>query len=103
MKLIITIILALLTTLAIAQDTNKVDANGKKQGYWEKYHPTGYLRYKGQFKNDIYHGYGRYIYSNGNFYIGMWQDGKRSGWGKLVDKSGKIYEGMWQYSKFVGN
>ena len=45
--------------------------------------------------NDIYHGYGRYIYSNGNFYIGNWVDGKRSGWGKLVDKSGKTYEGMW--------
>ena len=32
MKLILTIILTILTTLAIAQDTNKVDANGKKQG-----------------------------------------------------------------------
>jgi len=62
-----------------------------------------HIIYEGQFKNDIYHGYGRYIYSNGNYYIGNWVDGKRSGWGKLVDKSGKTYEGMWQYSKFIGN
>ena len=26
--------------------------------------------YEGQFKQDVYHGYGRYIYSNGNYYIG---------------------------------
>ena len=54
-----------------------------------------HIIYEGQFRNDIYHGYGRYIYSNGNYYIGSWQDGKRSGWGKLVDRSGKVYEGMW--------
>jgi hypothetical protein len=33
--------------------------------------------YEGQFKNDIYHGFGRYIYSNGNYYLGQWSNGKR--------------------------
>ena len=33
--------------------------------------------YEGQLREDIYHGYGRYIYTNGNYYIGNWSDGKR--------------------------
>ena len=35
-----------------AQDVNKTDAQGRKQGSWQKFHPNGKLRYKGQFKDD---------------------------------------------------
>lgn len=31
---------------------NKTDANGKKQGHWEKHYPSGKIQYKGEFKND---------------------------------------------------
>ena len=62
-----------------------------------------HIIYEGQFKDDIYNGFGRFIYSNGNYYIGNWLDGKRSGYGKLVDKTGRIYEGQWQFSKFMGD
>jgi len=48
------------------------------------------------FRDDTYHGYGRFIYSNGDYYLGQWVDGKRQGHGKLVDKSGKVYQGHWQ-------
>jgi len=78
----------------------QIGHDGRVQGVGKE---INHIIYEGQFKNDIYHGYGRYIYSNGNYYLGNWVDGKRSGWGKLVDKSGKIYEGMWQYSKFIGS
>lgn len=78
----------------------QIGPDGRVQGVGKE---INHIIYEGQFKNDIYHGYGRYIYSNGNFYLGNWVDGKRSGWGKLVDKSGKVYEGMWQYSKFIGS
>lgn len=78
----------------------QVGKDGRIQGVGKE---INHIIYEGQFKNDIYHGYGRYIYSNGNYYIGNWVDGKRQGRGKLVDKSGKVYEGMWQFSKFVGN
>lgn len=61
-----------------------------------------HIIYEGQFVDDVYNGFGRFIYSNGNYYIGNWIDGKRSGYGKLVDKNGKIYEGQWQYSKYIG-
>ena len=73
--------------------------NGKVTGVGKE---INHIIYEGQFVDDVYNGYGRFIYSNGNYYIGNWLDGKRSGYGKLVDKSGRVYEGMWQYSKFIG-
>jgi len=73
--------------------------NGKVTGVGKE---INHIIYEGQFKDDVYNGYGRFIYSNGNYYIGNWLDGKRSGFGKLVDKSGRVYEGMWQFSKFMG-
>ena len=78
----------------------QIGPDGRCQGVGKE---INHIIYEGQFKNDVYHGYGRYIYSNGNYYIGNWIDGKRSGWGKLVDRNGKIYEGMWKYGKFIGN
>jgi hypothetical protein len=41
--------------------------------------------YEGLFVDDIFNGFGRFIYSNGDYYTGNWIDGKRSGYGKLVD------------------
>jgi len=64
--------------------------NGKVTGVGKE---INHIIYEGQFRDDIYNGFGRFIYSNGNYYIGNWLDGKRSGFGKLVDKSGRIYEG----------
>lgn len=58
--------------------------------------------YEGQFKNDVYHGYGRFIYASGAYYIGQWADGKRSGWGQWVDTNGKVLQGMWQFNKMIG-
>ena len=52
-----------------------------------------HIIYEGQCKDDVYNGFGRFIYSNGNYYTGNWLDGKRSGYRKLVDKSGRVYEG----------
>ena len=73
--------------------------NGKVTGVGKE---INHIIYEGQFLDDVYNGYGRFIYSNGNYYIGNWVDGKRSGYGKLVDKNGKVYEGQWQYSKYMG-
>lgn len=44
---------------------NKSDAQGKKQGSWQKKHPNGKIRYSGQFLNDIPVGEFRYFFSNG--------------------------------------
>jgi len=45
----------------------QLGADGRVQGVGKE---INHIIYEGQFKNDIYHGYGRYIYANGNFYIG---------------------------------
>lgn len=38
---------------ALAQEVNRVDDNGRKQGPWKKSYPnTDQLRYEGQFEND---------------------------------------------------
>ena len=54
----------------------QIDKNGRVCGVGKE---INHIIYEGQFKNDVYHGYGRFIYSNGNYYIGNWVDGKRSG------------------------
>jgi len=66
--------------------------NGKVTGVGKE---INHIIYEGQFVDDVYNGFGRFIYSNGNYYIGNWIDGKRSGFGKLVDNQGKVYEGQW--------
>lgn len=38
--------------LAQTDSLNFVDNNGWKQGRWKKFHPTGYKRYVGQFKDN---------------------------------------------------
>lgn len=61
MRKIFSLILALgFGFLASAQDTNRVDDNGLKQGVWKKYFSNGTPRYIGQFKDDK--PYGEFIY-----------------------------------------
>jgi len=77
----------------------QIGADGRTQGLGKEFNN---VIYEGQFKDDVYHGFGRFIYTNGNYYIGNWQMGKRSGRGKFVDMNGKTYSGLWQNSKLVG-
>lgn len=77
----------------------QVGSNGKVSGVGKE---INHIIYEGQFQDDIYNGYGRFIYGNGNYYLGYWLDGKRNGYGKLVDTNGRVYEGTWQNSKFLG-
>jgi antitoxin component YwqK of YwqJK toxin-antitoxin module len=41
-----------LTGMALAQELNQTDAEGRKQGLWEKYREDGSLEYRGSFKDD---------------------------------------------------
>ena len=64
-------------------DGNFVD--GFAEGYckqtfeqtWEKSQPY----YEGEFKRNIYNGKGEYHYGDGDYYKGMWKDGKYHGQG----------------------
>ena len=57
--------LMLVPSLGFTQTVNEVDANGLKQGVWEKTFDNGNLRYKGRFMNDNPHGIFMYYYDSG--------------------------------------
>lgn len=50
---------------ALAQELNRTDANGNKQGTWKKMHSNGKVRYEGQFENDKPIGLFKYYYNTG--------------------------------------
>ncbi len=49
-----------------AIDTNKTDANGRKQGLWKKYDENRQLKYVGHFRDGIPVDTFRYFYPDGN-------------------------------------
>ena len=51
--------------------------------------------------NNFKHGFGRSIQANGEYYVGMFKDGKKHGQGKLVYQSGKVEEGNWRMGTFI--
>ena len=54
--------------------------------------------YKGEFKNDLKHGYGIFEWSDGRIYDGQWNKGKFHGKGKLI-KDGQVRFAEWQNGK----
>jgi len=51
--------------------------------------------------DDMPHGEGRMIYSNGDVYEGMWFIGLRSGYGVVTKRNGDHFEGHWVNDKRV--
>ena len=56
----------LFAVTAVAQDFNRIDSKGRRQGEWHDFYPNGQLRYEGQFKNDKCKGTFRYYDEQGN-------------------------------------
>lgn len=69
----------------------QVDRDGKLQGIGRECMD---FIYEGQFKNNIFHGWGRYISEIG-IYWGTFHQGMRHGRGKFVGNDGKVLEGNW--------
>ncbi len=66
MKLFTLIFLVLSSFSLLAQGVNKTDANGKKQGVWQKLYPNSRIfQYKGQFKDGKPVGKFTYYYEGG--------------------------------------
>ena len=62
----------------------QVDKNGKLQGLGREVHD---FIYEGQFKDNVYHGWGRFI-SHLGVYWGFWNNGFRHGQGKFISVNG---------------
>ena len=63
--ILIAAFLLLATAATFAQDNNRTDSKGRRQGLWTGYHANGQKRYEGQFKNDKPKGLFNYYDENG--------------------------------------
>ena len=58
--------LLLAVSTAFAQNFNRTDNKGRRQGAWHDYYDNGQLRYEGRFKNDKCKGVFKYYDEQGN-------------------------------------
>ena len=52
--------------ILVAQEYNKTDSKGRRQGLWTDFYPNGQKRYEGKFKNDKCTGEFKYYDEKGN-------------------------------------
>lgn len=81
--------------------------SNQKQRYWGQKDFSGLGRYiykqgilEGQFENEFLTGFGRWIYSDGSYYIGYFSGDKREGEGTYVSED-STKEGLWKDDDFV--
>ena len=74
--------------------------NGKGTVYNKK----GSIKYEGDFVNGKSEGHGKYIYEDGEYYIGQYLNGLKHGKGIVYYKNGTIkYEGDFVNGKSEGH
>jgi hypothetical protein len=74
----------------------QVDKTGQLQGLGRECYD---FLYEGQFKNNLYHGWGRYVNHQG-VYWGFYENGLRHGRGKWLANDGKSQDGNWVNGTF---
>ena len=72
---------------------------GKMDGEGQCFDQNGNLIYEGQWKNNLIHGKGIYIWNEGKRYEGEFMHGKKHGKGKFYLNGELIYEGTWKFDK----
>src|SRR5690606_21474771 len=87
-------------TVTPVEEINKVDAEGLKQGKWERIYPNGKLMYKATFKDDKPVGEMIRYHSNGKMMARIvYDEAGVNGQGELYDENGrKVAEG-----RYIGN
>ena len=67
------------------------------------FYKNGKIIYDGDFVNDKYEGKGKYIFENGEYYIGQWSNGQRQGKGAMYLSNGYMkYEGNFVNDTYEG-
>jgi len=66
--------------------------NGKGFVKFTKYNAT----YDGEWKDDLYHGFGIFLYGNGDVYEGFWENGKYNGEGTVTFADNTFCKGIWK-------
>ena len=67
---------------------------GVLHGYGVAQYPRG-MRYEGNWRSCLQHGYCVEIFTNGNFFEGVFAFGSRSGQGTLYFSDGSVETGEW--------
>ena len=62
----------------------------------------GGFKYVGDFKNNLRHGVGKFIWPNGNIYTGEFKDDLREGTGTMNYSDGASYSGKWMNGEMEG-
>lgn len=60
------------------------------------------FQYSGQFRGDLYCGFGRMNWSNGSSYVGNFKDGQKHGFGCETYESGDVFRGTFRNGKVHG-
>lgn len=77
---------------------NKVDAQGRKKGLWEKRYPNGRLRYRGHFKDGNPNGVFKYYWDNDSIQnIAVYSDNGKTAYSKQFYENG----GVFSMGKFI--
>ena len=58
--------------------------------------------FQGEWWRGARQGWGRMVYTNGDYFEGEWEAGLRQGDGVLVYANGNVYEGQWEADKKEG-
>lgn len=89
--------LLFLLSSAIAQDMNRTDVKGKKQGIWKSYFPNQVLKSEGTYKDDLPQGVFKMYFPSGKLRAEMdYKEDGKSCWAVLFDSSGvKLGEGLY--------
>jgi len=61
---------------------------------------NGYEQYNGEWKNNKFHGFGKWTFANGSRYEGQFYEGKKHGKGKLFHGLKLAKEGIWKNGEF---
>ena len=76
--------------------------NKLRNGKGIEYYSNGNIKYDGEFVNDKFEGKGKYIWEDGNYYIGQFKNGLSHGKGIEYYSNGNImYDGEWINHEFV--
>lgn len=78
-----------------------VNYNNEEHGYGTFVWNDG-DKYVGEWRNGDFNGHGVYYYSDGDKYDGEWRDNKRTGYGTLRHSNGNYYVGYFLNNQFHG-
>ena len=63
------------------------------------YDENGRMIYEGQWKNNLAHGEGTYIWEDNKKYTGDFRHGKKHGYGTFYIDNEISYQGSWKFDK----